>query len=99
MGAIVMDDAVIGAYSVIALSCGAAATIVEAGSTYAAACRPKTHYDDTSEEMKAVLITCTARELPDVCGVVQGVIRKIRRVSAGKLRVGGGDMMVVFGMI
>jgi gamma-carbonic anhydrase len=62
MGAIVMDDAVIGAYSVIAA--GAVVlpgTIVEAGSTYAG--MPAKRIKDTSEEMKAV-ITRTARNYP-----------------------------------
>jgi carbonic anhydrase/acetyltransferase-like protein (isoleucine patch superfamily) len=62
MGAIVMDDAVIGAYSVIAA--GAVVlpgTIVEPGSTYAG--MPAKRIKDTSEEMKAV-ITRTARNYP-----------------------------------
>lgn len=62
MGAIVMDDAVIGAFSVIAA--GAVVlpgTIVEPGSTYAG--MPAKRIKDTSEEMKAV-ITRTAKNYP-----------------------------------
>jgi len=62
MGAIVMDDAVIGSNSVIAA--GAVVlpgTIVEPGSTYAG--MPAKRIKDTSEEMKAV-ITRTARNYP-----------------------------------
>ena len=62
MGAIVMDDAVIGAQSVIAA--GAVVlpgTIVEPGSTYAGT--PAKRIKDTSEEMKAV-IARTAKNYP-----------------------------------
>jgi len=62
MGAIVMDDAVIGSNSVIAA--GAVVlpgTIVEPGSTYAG--MPAKRIKDTSEEMKAVIIR-TARNYP-----------------------------------
>lgn len=62
MGAIIMDDAVIGAYSVIAA--GAVVlpgTIVEAGSTYAGT--PAKRIKDTSAEMRAV-IERTAKNYP-----------------------------------
>jgi gamma-carbonic anhydrase len=62
MGAIIMDDAVIGAYSVIAAGAVVlAGTIVEPGSTYAG--MPAKRIKDTSEEMKAV-ITRTAKNYP-----------------------------------
>lgn len=62
MGVIIMDDAVIGAYSVIAA--GAVVlpgTIVEAGSTYAGT--PAKRIKDTSAEMRAV-IDRTAKNYP-----------------------------------
>jgi carbonic anhydrase/acetyltransferase-like protein (isoleucine patch superfamily) len=62
MGAIVMDDAVIGSNSVIAAGAVVlAGTIVEAGSTYAG--MPAKKVKDTSEEMKAA-IQRTAKNYP-----------------------------------
>jgi carbonic anhydrase/acetyltransferase-like protein (isoleucine patch superfamily) len=62
MGAIIMDDAVIGAQSVIAAGAVVlAGTIVEPGSTYAG--MPAKRIKDTSEEMKAV-IARTAKNYP-----------------------------------
>lgn len=66
MGAIVMDDAVIGSNSVIAA--GAVVlpgTIVEPGSTYAG--MPAKRIKDTSDEMRAV-IERTARNYPMYAG-------------------------------
>jgi carbonic anhydrase/acetyltransferase-like protein (isoleucine patch superfamily) len=62
MGAIVMDDAVIGAQSVIAAGAVVlSGTIVEPGSTYAG--MPAKRIKDTSEEMKEV-IARTAKNYP-----------------------------------
>jgi gamma-carbonic anhydrase len=62
MGAIVMDDAVIGSNSVIAAGAVVlAGTIVEPGSTYAG--MPAKRIKDTSEEMKTVIVR-TAKNYP-----------------------------------